>query len=137
MFAYVAVAGSLGALPTLPELGSSLWDTVSSVNDTPEERLLGLVEKRKIRPARQSDIDQWFDKAGLSKEEQANASLYVHDSFVVLEAIRLPGNMYGAHSKAFIIPDGVPLPKGEPAHNSFYLMKNGTCIGAGSNCAIL
>ena len=138
MFAYISIAGLLGALPTLPELWERASESVVGVfDDNPEAALLRMVEQGKIRPARQADLDEWKSKAQLTDEDRRNLSLYQEDSFVVLESIRLPGGMYGAHSRSFFIPAGVPIPRGERAHNDFYLLKNGTCVGSAPGCTYL
>jgi hypothetical protein len=48
--------------------------------------------------------------------------MHVGRTFVVLKPLMLPDGMYGAHSAAFIIPQGVPAPTGPAGHNEFYRM---------------
>lgn len=36
---------------------------------------------------------------------------------VVTRPIQLPGGLYGAHSRTFILEDGVPMPTGDPGHS--------------------
>ena len=50
------------------------------------------------------------------------------DSFVVLRAIEIPRSMHGAHSAAFLIPEGVPMPKDPGSHNAYHLLKDGSCV---------
>ena len=103
----------------------------------PEPALARMVAGGAIRPARQSDIDGWIRVARLTDKERSNLSLYAEMTYVVLKPIRLPGDMYGAHSREFIIPTGVPFPEnGKPSHNGYYFMEGGTCIGGSSVCSI-
>ncbi|HVH48482.1 MAG TPA: hypothetical protein VM760_01200 [Sphingomicrobium sp.] len=135
VLALTAWGGATGALPTLPALWDGIRDRAAEmVENDPEPALMRMVEDGKIRPARQSDIDRWLSAAQLDEESRRNLSLYPDHSFVVLERIRLPGDMYGAHSRSFIIPPGVPLPSGETAHNDFYFMASGTCVGSAPGC---
>ena len=103
----------------------------------PEPALARMVSSGAIRPARQRDLDAWIRVADLTEEERHNLSLYSDMTYVVLRPVRLPGEMYGAHSREFIIPVGVPFPEnGRPSHNGFYFMENGTCIGGSSACSL-
>jgi hypothetical protein len=88
----------------------------------PGEQGIGqLIDRGDIRPARASDWHQWQRVSG----EKADGFL---DAYVVLRRTALPRGMYGAHSKAFIIPAGVPLPADPGSHNQYYRLKDGTCV---------
>ena len=133
----------LGILTIASAQGSSniaadLKERVAQVaEDGPEPALARMVSSGAIRPARQRDVDAWIRVAHLTEEERRNLSLYSDMTYVVLMPVRLPGNMYGAHSREFIIPAGVPFPEnGRPSHNGFYFMESGTCIGGSSACSI-
>ena len=45
---------------------------------------------------------------------------------MVLDEITLPPGLFGAHRRDFIIPSGVPKPKGPKAHCTFYYLKDHT-----------
>jgi hypothetical protein len=95
-----------------------------------------LVTSGKLRPATQDDIEAWLDKAS-NKYKRFNPSLRVEHrmragrTYVVLDRVTLPDGLYGAHSRSFIIPNGVPMPDGPKGHNDFYLM-DGTATGPGA-----
>jgi hypothetical protein len=96
-----------------------------------------LVRDGKLRPATAADIQGWVDKAS-EKYKRVNPTLRIRDhrmrlgrTYVVLEELALPEGLYGAHSRAFIVPDGVAVPTGSAGHNEFYLM-DGTSKGPGS-----
>lgn len=112
--------------------GGALKDASQEIiNPSPEPALRELVAQGALQPARQNEIDTWKRRAGISEE----GVLYTADTFVVRRAVTLPPNMYGAHSRAFLIPPGVALPKDDPggSHNSFHLA-DGTCLGSGPHC---
>ena len=127
----LTIAGANGALPTLPGMWTQASEKIAAMTDrNPDRILLRMVADGEIRPARQSDIDQWLAAARLSEHERRNLSLYTDFSFVVLKPITLPSNMYGANSRAFLIPAAVQVPQGKMAHNTYFFLENGTCLGA-------
>jgi hypothetical protein len=133
----VTMAGAQGALPGWSSFSADLRERIVQVReDSPEQALARMVADGAIKPARQADIDNWVRVARLSDKERGNLSLYPEMTYVVLEPIRLPSDMYGAHAREFIIPSGVPLPEnGRPSHNGFYFMQSGACIGGSSACS--
>jgi hypothetical protein len=86
-----------------------------------EQGIRQLIERGDIRPARSSDWTQWQRVSG----EKPDTFL---DGYVVLRRTELPRGMYGAHSRAFLIPAGVPLPSDPGSHNRYYRLKDGTCV---------
>ena len=64
-------------------------------------------------------------------ELRVKTYMRVGRSYVVLDKLTLPNGLFGAHSRAFIIPDDVPFPTGPRCHNTFYKM-NGTATGPGA-----
>ena len=92
-----------------------------------------LVKDGKLRLATQVEIDAWADKAS-EKYKKINPELRVEHymrvgrTYVVLKELTLPNGLYGAHSRAFIMPKDMPVPDGPKCHNSFYLM-DGTARG--------
>jgi len=130
------IAGLVGLTPTIPELLRHYSVRVEAfVDGEPDKILTQMVADGEIRPARQSDIDQWVAAAKLTAEERSNASLHADHAFVVLKEIRVPRNMYGAHSRDFYIPAGVSPPTGDMAHKGYYFLETGTCLeGVSSIC---
>ena len=100
-----------------------------------ETGLRALIDQGYIRPATQADVNAW-NAAAASQYSTSRLVPYrserlgVRDSFVVLRKTSLPRGMYGAHSRDFIIPSGVPLPQDPGSHNTYYLMASGTCTGS-------
>ena len=98
-----------------------------------------LVTHKKIRVASQGDIDAWIEKASL-KYKKYNSTLKIechmhpNHTYVVMDDFELPNGLFGAHSRAFIIPKGKNMPTGPKCHNSFYFMANGQCKGAAPEC---
>ena len=99
-----------------------------------------LVQQGALRAATPADIEAWVDKAS-EKYKRFNPDLRLEDhrmrvgrTFVVLKELTLPDGLFGAHSRAFIVPDGIPIPGGPAGHNEFYLM-DGTSKGPGSRAA--
>lgn len=98
-----------------------------------EKGLAQLVLEGKLRLATRADINAWIDKAS-EKYKRFNPDLRVESymefghTFVVRGAVTLPEGLVGAHSAAFIIPDGVAFPGGPRGHSNFYRM-DGTLEG--------
>lgn len=93
-----------------------------------------MAAKGDIRPANANDLAQW--NAVMTNNSYAGhlaqyntENMYVERTYVVLKAISIPGGMYGAHSRDFIVPDGVAVPRDYGSHNSYYFMKDGTITG--------
>lgn len=42
------------------------------------------------------------------------------NAYVVLKPYRFPEGLYGGHSAVFFIPEGVPMPSGNPGHSTIY-----------------
>ena len=78
----------------------------------------------KIRLATARDVAAWSG----DKAQQSKLASYVGMGrvYVVLEKVTLPSGLYGADGRDFIIPLGVPRPKGPKAHCSFYYLKDHT-----------
>lgn len=87
-----------------------------------DQGLRQLLERGDIRPARPSDWAAWQRKSGQKPDT------FVGDSYVILRETKLPRGMYGAHSRAFIIPVGVPQPSDLGSHNRYYRLKDGACV---------
>jgi hypothetical protein len=92
-----------------------------------------LVAEGSLRAATNADVAAWVDKAS-EPYKRFNGELRVEAppqmqhgrAYVVLKNdVTLPDGLFGAHSRAFIIPDGVADPKGSIGHCTFYRM-NGT-----------
>ena len=76
-----------------------------------------LARQGKIRAATQEDLDNWMAGSG-----ESGLRLQPGGAYVVLGQITLPPGLFGAHSRTFIIPAGVPLPAGPKGHCSFLLL---------------
>jgi hypothetical protein len=86
-----------------------------------------LIAAGKLRRATQEDIEGWVEKASekykrLSPDLKVDHHMRAFRTYVVLKPLELPDGMYGAHSAAFIVPQGVEMPTGPVGHNEFYLM---------------
>ena len=90
-----------------------------------DQGLRQLIDRGDIRPARPSDWEQWRRKSG------ETGDTFTDDGFVVLRKVTLPRGMYGAHSRAFIIPADVSQPTDLGSHNRYYRLKDGACISCG------
>jgi hypothetical protein len=93
-----------------------------------------LVNAGAIRAATEQDHVAWLAAASAAGNHAAkgpSASLL----FVVLKPIVAPADMYGGHSRDFIVPHGVPMPIDNGSHNTYYFIASGTCMGAASGCS--
>jgi hypothetical protein len=86
--------------------------------DTSIEQLL---RERKLRVATKSDYETWLRFAARNgirqRDERAETYLALSRMYVVQAPLRLPADLYGAHSAAFIVMPGVPSPEGDPGHS--------------------
>lgn len=95
-----------------------------------------LVQEGRLRVATQRDLDAWVEAAS-APYRRFDPSMKVEipftgrDTYVVLGPMEIPGGLYGAHSVAFLVPDGVPMPSGNPGHSTLYMLKDGGCRGPG------
>lgn len=94
-----------------------------------------LVSKGYLRPATSDDIEAWREQASqeLRRYDPSARAGFLRGlaTYVVLKPVALPDGLYGGHSVAFIVPQGVPLPSGPRGHNTFYLMGQARCQGPG------
>jgi hypothetical protein len=100
-----------------------------------EQGLHQLINEGAIRPATAADIAAWNEAATKARRSGRLApyrSEYLRSgrTFVLLGQVRLPRDMYGAHSRSFIVPPGVPMPDDPGSHNSYYRISDGSCTGA-------
>ncbi len=96
-----------------------------------------LVKDGLLRLATAGDIDAWVEKASEKERDRygrwfpnlrVRRMMLVGRTYVVLGRLRLPNGLFGAHSREFIVPEGMPFPEGELGHSRFYLM-DGTTKG--------
>jgi hypothetical protein len=80
-----------------------------------------LQRRGKIRLATPEECEAWMDGAR-QRNPDMNIRLYPTNTYVVLDKITLPPGLYGGHSRAFIIPAGVPRPEGPKGHCQFFFM---------------
>ena len=95
-----------------------------------------LVQEKKLRLATKADIELWVEKASekykrFNPELRVKTYMRVGRTYVILDKLTLPNGLFGAHSRAFIIPYGAPFPTGPRCHNTFYEM-DGTATGPGA-----
>ena len=83
-----------------------------------------LQRRGKLRLATAADIAAW---AGDSRQ-QSTLTTYLRLGmvYVVLDEVTLPPGLFGAHRRDFIVPAGVPKPRGPKSHCNFYYLKDNT-----------
>jgi len=113
-----------GGVSYSPELTVDDYPVLRSEIPAGEKGIDALQRLGKIRLATARDVAAWSG----DKAQQSKLASYVGMGrvYVVLEEITLPSGLYGAHGRDFIIPLGVPKPKGPKAHCSFYYLKDHT-----------
>lgn len=93
-----------------------------------------LMDMGLLRLATASDLDAWVNAAS-APYRRFDPSLKVDPpsgasgTYVVLGPMEIPGGLYGAHSAAFLVPPGVPMPTGHLGHSSVYVIEDGSCRG--------
>jgi hypothetical protein len=113
-----------GGVTYSPELTVDDYPVLRSEIPAGEKGIDALQRLGKIRLATARDVAAWSGDKG----QQSKLASYVGMGrvYVVLEEVTLPAGLYGAHGRDFIIPAGVPKPKGPKAHCSFYYLKDHT-----------
>jgi hypothetical protein len=97
------------------------------------------VRRGLLRKATAADADAWSDAvaqnsrrdippvAGQGIPKPPGPPLY--NTFVVLGAFTYPAGLYGGNLAYFLIPKGVPRPKGDPGHSAVYDFNTLSCQG--------
>lgn len=65
--------------------------------------------------------------AGDASNEAVSRVLRRRDGYVILKNMQLPEGMGGANAVTFILPTGVPYPKGQLGHSVLLNMSDGSC----------
>lgn len=100
------------------------------------------VRRGLLRPATAADADAWARAQAASaapsdlppvagKDPVQLRRPQWRDPYVVLKPMSYPAGLYGAHSVTFVIPKGVPAPKGNPGHSEVYDFNTLSCAGPG------
>ena len=99
------------------------------------------LRKGLLRKATQADAEDWINAieqacpkdippiASQGSPMPRKSSFPPADAYVVLQDFTYPAGLYGAHSVSFIIPKGVPIPKGNPGHSRVYDFNTLKCRG--------
>lgn len=93
--------------------------------------LVQLLNAGKLAVGSRADIDRWLEAAAARGDSSVTSLLELRQRlqgnkvFVVRGATDFPAGLCGAHSVAFIVPAGVPMPAGDPCH-SIVLPADGT-----------
>jgi hypothetical protein len=142
---YLASNGQLlmgsGAMP-----GSTVQDAPGSFESfrdvtAPLAGIAGLedlLSKGVLRRARSSDLAEWkaakrnaqgssVSVVGAPTEMSSSSSPF--NTFVVQREMTFPAGLYGANAAKFIVPKGVPAPRGNPGHSAVYDWNSLTCSG--------
>ncbi len=97
------------------------------------------VRRGLLRKATAADAEAWSDAvaqnsrrdippvAGQGVPKPPGPPLY--NSFVVLGPFTYPAGLYGGNLAYFLIPKGVPKPKGDPGHSAVYDFNTLSCQG--------
>lgn len=106
-------------------------------------KALGLAELQRngsIRAATDDDIAKWVRAASIRSGQRRldfesfdSSFLHYQKSYVALKDFTVPPGLYGGHSVAIFVPDGVQAPTDLGSHTTFYFMKDGSCRGAGAH----
>jgi len=95
-----------------------------------------LVEQGIIRPASGDELFAWMSADPELAEYGLVRDVDEKRPYLVLKPFTFPDGMYGIHSSVFLLPAGMPMPVGDPAHNIIYKMdvSDGCPIRWGKMC---
>jgi hypothetical protein len=98
------------------------------------------VGKGLLRKATAADAEAWAEAVSQSTprrdvppvagEGKPRARPGVYNAYVVLKPFTFPAGLYGGNSATFFVPQGVPVPQGNPGHSAVYDFNKMTCSGA-------
>jgi len=84
------------------------------------EHLLAEGKLRLATPADLSNLKILLEKRFPGRASIPLATPGGNPIYVVVSEMEYPAGLFGAHSESFIIPDGVPLPKGNAGHSKVF-----------------
>jgi len=96
-----------------------------------KQQLHQLIRDEKIKIGSKNDFENWTVIARKNNEPYKHRMYPGGNTYIVKEQITFPDDMYGSHSKIFILKGNVKLPYGDIAHNTVYFMSDGKCLGTG------
>lgn len=106
--------------------------------ELPEDVLLDAVDRGDLGLGTYGDVTRWHARHR-ARVPGAAATLPDHfehlDVYIVKRAFRIPPGLAGANAVVFIVPEGAPMPKGDPGHSPILDMDSGACRG--SICMLL
>lgn len=99
------------------------------------------VRRGLLRKATKADAEAWSDAVARNSRQrniQPEAgqgvpkalTAFMYTTYVVLGPFTYPSALYGGYLAVFLIPKGVPKPKGDPGHSAVYDFNTLTCQGA-------
>lgn len=106
--------------------------------ESAEDVLLDAVDRGDLRLGTYGDVTRWHarHRARVPGAASALPDHFEHmDVYIVKRAFRIPPGLAGAHAVVFIVPEGAPMPKGDPGHSPILDMDSGACRG--SICMLL
>ena len=108
------------------------------------------IQKGFIRKATEEDLDSWLDLLETKEKQSPSRNLpqvegktlrdllprfnFKRRAYVVLDDFIIPSGLNGGNLAIFIVPKGVPSPRGNSGHSSIYDMNTGTCSGPTAKC---
>jgi hypothetical protein len=93
-----------------------------------------------VREAKARELGEWWTLALKARGiDPATGPKYAHalndpedvlnGLFVVERPFSFPIDMYGGNSRNFLVPKGMPVPKGDAGHSTVYNMNDASCCG--------
>jgi hypothetical protein len=105
--------------------------------------LVALQAQGVIRAATDADVQTWNESVtarlrtgALAPYQSSSLRTYLRLNrvYVVRAPMNAPPEMFGGHSRHFIVERGVPAPSDPSSHSTYYFVDDGTCRGPGSEC---
>lgn len=128
----------------VPQIAGMPKDPADAQNMKGLDALREAVAQGYLRSMSDEDAQQWVDimvkKSGsvLDLPPSADGSdsfaaampkVNRKNSYVILKEFTLPAGLEGAESASFVVPKGVPIPKGDRGHSTIYDMNEPACNG--------
>ncbi|MGY4517318.1 hypothetical protein [Lysobacter sp. HA18] len=122
-----------------PVVAPVAHDLIAIASETPpaagQQGLVDAMRAGRLRLASDADIQQWIARSSRPVSVDRMHFMGRSGTYVVTGDFVMPSGLTGAHSAVFLLPQGVPFPKGDPGHSIILDMSSGAC--AGVTCAML
>lgn len=113
--------------PAVPVPTNDLVPMTSAAALSGEAGLVEALRTGQLRLATEADLQQWIAR---SRSPASPRDMTIgRNAYVITRDFTMPDGLYGAHSVVFLLPAGVPFPRGDAGHSVVLDLSSGACAG--------